>query len=113
MCGLCRIDVDQRTLCPKCFERPSAEGSLPSARTTFRDYGGLSSVSATAGCVVWFASVLLGPLAVYYGIKGLRQKKAMDETDGRVGVWIAMILGAAETIGGLVLIGFLIFGMTR
>jgi hypothetical protein len=113
MCSLCRIDVDNRTLCPKCFERLSAEGSLSSARTTFRDYGGLSSVTATAGCLLWFASIVLGPLAIYYGIKGLRQKKSMGEADGRVGVWIAMLLGTVETAAGVAFIGWLIWAAVR
>lgn len=113
MCSLCRIDVDNRTLCPKCFERLSAEGSISSTRTTFRDYGGLASVVATGGCLLWFASMVLGPLAIYYGVKGLRQKKSLGESDGIAGVWVAMILGAVETVAGFGLIGYLIFGAIR
>ena len=103
ICALCRIDVDGRTLCPTCFERLSTEGSLESTRTTFRDFPGLAGVAATIGCLgVAFFGVLLGPLAIYYAIKGLRQKKAMGESDGRVGLWLAILLGVAE-------IGFGIF----
>src|SRR5688500_12609221 len=65
MCALCRIDVDGRTLCPTCFDRLSTEGSLQSTRTTFRDYSGLASVSATAGCLLMILGLLFGPLTIY------------------------------------------------
>lgn len=104
MCALCRIDVDGRTLCPSCFERLSSEGSLESTRTTFRDYRGLSVVTVLAGMFLWFLSILLGPLAIYYASKGLQQKKQMAETDGRVGLWIAIVMGSMETIGGATLV---------
>lgn len=113
MCTLCRIDVDGRTLCPACFERLSAEGSIESTRTTFRDYSGLSSVTAVAGCLFGFLAIILGPLAVFYGVKALRQKKAMDESDGRIGIWAAMIIGGLQTIGGIALLGVIIMGLAK
>jgi hypothetical protein len=100
MCALCRIDVDGRTLCPTCFERLSTEGSLKSTQTSFRDYSGLAGVTATAGVLLWFLGLLFGPLAIYYASKGLKQKKAMDESDGKAGLWIAIVVGALEIVGG-------------
>ena len=107
MCGLCRIDVDGAVLCPPCFERRSAEGSIQSARTRFRDYDGLASVTATAGCLfsMMFLGILFGPLAIFYGVKALRQKKEFGETDGRTGVWIAMVIGIVEALVGIFMIG--------
>jgi hypothetical protein len=110
MCSLCRIDVDGRTLCPKCFERLSAEGAIGSTRTTFRDYRGLASATAVAGCLISILGFILGPLAIYYGVKALKQKKSMGETDGIAGIWVAMVIGGLVTAGGLFFIGFLIFG---
>ncbi len=111
MCALCRIDLDGRTLCPTCFERLSTEGTLESTRTTFRDYPGLASVTAVAGLLLWFATVLLGPLSIYYAVKGLRQKKQMGERDGRVGLWFAILLGSIEAAGGALLVGFIVYAM--
>ncbi len=107
MCDLCRIDVDGKTLCPTCFERLSSEGSLESTRTTFRDYPGLASLTATAGCLMSFIGILFGPLAIYYGVKGLKQKKAMGESDGKPGLWVAIVLGSIEIAASLFLLGSL------
>jgi hypothetical protein len=112
ICALCRIDVDNRTLCPGCFERLSSEGSLESTRTTFRDYPGLAGVTATLGCLGVLA-IVLGPLAIYYGVKALKQKKAMGEEDGLVVIWLAIVLGVVQLGVGLVFIGMLIFRMMK
>jgi hypothetical protein len=113
ICALCRIDVDNRTLCPVCFERLSSEGSLESTRTTFRDFPGLAGLSATAGCVLSFFAIVLGPLAIYYGVKALRQKREMGEEDGFAGIWLAILIGVAEVGVGLFLVGSLIVGMMK
>ncbi len=107
MCELCRIDVDGKTLCPTCFERLSSEGSLETTRTTFRDYPGLAGLTATFGCLISFLGVLFGPLAIYYGVKGLKQKKAMGESDGKTGLWVAIVLGSLEIAVSLIFIGSL------
>jgi len=113
ICALCRIDLDNRTLCPTCFERLSAEGSLESTRTTFRDYPGLAGVTATVGCLISALGFLFGPLAIYYGIKGLKQKKEMGESDGLVGLRVAIVIGSLESIGGALFMGFFIYGMLK
>jgi len=113
ICGLCQIDADGMSLCPACFDRLSAEGALESSRTKFRDFGGLASTSAAAGCLVYFLCVLFGPLAIYYGIKGLRQKKALGESEGIAGIWVAMALGLLETAAGVAFIGFMIVGLSQ
>jgi hypothetical protein len=99
MCGLCRIESDGLVLCPGCFDRLSAEGTLPSARISYRDYGRMAGSLAVLGLVLWFVGIVAGPAAVYYGIKGLRQKREMGEDEGRVGIWAAIVLGGLETAG--------------
>ena len=49
MCAVCRIDSDGLALCPGCFDRLSAEGQLPSARASYRDYGRMSGTLAVLG----------------------------------------------------------------
>jgi hypothetical protein len=110
MCALCRIDSDSLALCPGCFDRLSAEGALPSARVSYRDYGRMASTMAGVGIVVIFVGIIAGPAAVYYGMKGLRQKREMGETDGRAGVWLAIVLGALEAVGWLVVVALMVKG---
>ncbi len=113
MCALCRIDVDKRTLCPTCFERLSSEGALESTRTTFRDFPGLAGVTATFGCLMAALGILFGPLAIYYGVKALKQKKSMGENDGMVGIWAAIVLGGLECAAGIFFAGALIMAMVK
>ena len=113
MCSLCRIDLDGRTLCPTCFERLSSEGALESTRTTFRDYNGMASVTALFGCLLMILGILFGPLAIYYGVKGLKQKKAMGESDGLTGLWLAIVVGVVEAGVGVFFVFTFVKGMLR
>lgn len=99
MCGLCRIDSDGLVLCPGCFDRLSSEGALPSARIRYRDYGRVAGSLAVLGLVLWFVGFVAGPAAVFYGIKGLRQKRERGEDEGRAGIWAAIVLGGVEAAG--------------
>lgn len=103
MCDLCRIDVDGRTVCPGCFDRLAMSDELESTRTTFRDYGGMALVSALFGLffVALFVWVVFAPLSIYYGIKGMQQKKKLGETDGRLRIWISMTLALTDIVLGL------------
>jgi hypothetical protein len=104
MCGLCRIDTDGLVLCPACFDRLSAEGALPSAVVKYRDYSRLASTLAIASWLPIFIGPVAGPAAILYGVKGLRQKREMGDTDGVVGVWVAMVLGGLAAVGWIVLL---------
>jgi hypothetical protein len=100
MCDLCRIDADGMVLCPACFDRLSAEGALPSARTTFRDFGRMGVTLLVAG---FLFTVLAAPFtlgAVYAGVKELRQRKTLGEGSAvRAGVVIG--LGVLGTLGSV------------
>ena len=102
MCELCRIDADGLVLCPACFDRLSAEGTLASSRTTFRDYGRMGLTYGLAGVVVWFLAPLLGLGALYAGVQEIRQRRRLGE--GSLGrAWTAIVLGAIEVVGSVVL----------
>jgi hypothetical protein len=113
MCDLCRIDSDGQTLCPTCFDRLSAEGSLKSTRFTYRDYGRMAGSLAVLGLVITFVAIVAGPAAVYYGVKGLRQRREMGEGGAQVGIWAAIVLGGLETAGGALLLFFIFRGGMR
>jgi hypothetical protein len=100
MCDLCRIDADAMVLCPACFDRLSAEGALPSARTSFRDFGRMGTSLLLAGILFSFigAPFMLG--AVYAGAKELRQRKTLGEGSA-VRAWVVIVLGALGALGGV------------
>jgi len=100
MCDLCRIDTDAMILCPACFDRLSAEGALPSARTTFRDFGRMGWTLLLAGLLF---SILAAPFtlgAVYAGVKELGQRKTLGEGSA-VRAWVVIVLGVLGTLGSV------------
>jgi hypothetical protein len=104
MCALCRIDSDDLSLCPGCFERLSAEGALPSARTTYKDYGRMS-VHAFYLCILfWPLSIIAGPIAVWYGIVGLRASRQPGVNISRARCWVGIVFGALALLGSIGLI---------
>lgn len=104
MCGVCRIDADGMVLCPSCFDRLAAEGALPSARTSFRNYPGLAWLSGVAGFFLWFLWVAIGPLIVFYGVMGIRQKRSLKETDGVASLYVVILLGLTEFVLGILIL---------
>ena len=108
ICELCKIEADGKILCPPCFERLSAEGELPSAVVAFRDYGLVAQTWAMFGIVFGF---VFGPLALVYGLKGLKQKKRMGESRGVVWTYVCMVLGVLEFVVQVFLIVLLAMAM--
>ncbi len=102
MCDLCRIETDGQALCPGCFDRLSAEGALPSARLTFRDYGRMGTTLLLLGILLWPFAVLFGLGASYAGIQGLRQRKRLGEGSAGRG-WLSVGGGLLELAGGAAL----------
>jgi hypothetical protein len=113
MCSLCRIDADEMSLCPACFDRLSAEGALASTRTTFRDYSRQASTLALVGFPLMSMGALIGPAAVYYAIRALRDARARQENEGRARSWISLLAGLAETAVGGFMIYAIVGGMSR
>lgn len=75
ICSLCELDVDAAKYCPACFERLAQEGSIPSARVRFRDYGSLAVFSSFVGLLFSFILGLpIGVLTLYYVYKGFRTR---------------------------------------
>jgi hypothetical protein len=98
MCELCRIDADDLVLCPGCFDRLSAEGALPSARTTFRDYGRMGATLLLVALVFTLVGAPFALGAVYAGVKGLQQRKQMGEGSA-ARAWVVIALGVLH-VGG-------------
>jgi hypothetical protein len=109
MCALCRIETDGRVLCPACFERLADAGELPSLFTHYRDYGQLQVLLVVVGLFL-FTGPVAGPASIYYGMKGLEQKKSMGDASGRVRAWVLFVLGGAVTLGGLAVFASMVAG---
>jgi len=90
MCALCRIEADQKTYCPGCFDRLSAEGSLQSAVTRVKNYAGWAALCILGSFVC--VGLFTAPLGIFFCIKGLKDKKSRGETDGTVGLAMMLVL---------------------
>ena len=113
MCALCRIEADGKVLCAACFERLGSKGELASTRTRYRHYNGMSLHCALLGVTAfWFFAPVLGPIAIFTGLRGLRQGRELGETLGETGARVGIVLGGLEAVGGT--IGLLvIFGALK
>jgi hypothetical protein len=110
ICALCDMNLGTGSYCPACFDRVRAEDQLAPAKTRYRDYAGLARVMVVAGFLIWFLSVLFGPLGIYYASKGIKQRR--EAGDSVVGMYILMLIAIFELLGGLMLIGVMIAGIT-
>lgn len=102
MCQLCRIDSDGLTMCPGCFERLADEGMLPSARKSYRDYGRMASHAALLGFLLLSLGIIIGPFAIWFGIKGLRTRAQPGVHISKARCVISIVLGVIEIVVWLV-----------
>ena len=102
ICGLCRVDVEGRTLCAACFDQQSTAGALQSAVLTTPDWRNMTYTLTLAGFIPYLGA--LGSLgALYYGFRGVRAKKAAGEAGETTGMKIAMVLAVLQLVGIAVL----------
>jgi hypothetical protein len=115
ICALCDMNVGSGSLCPSCFDRVRAEGSLPTAARRIRDYQAMARVSAVAGLLFMFAFVgpLIGILSLVYQAKARGQRRRAGEKIWGAGPVIVMILSIVVLIGGTLIDGFLIYGLMQ
>jgi MFS family permease len=88
-----------------------AEGTLAGSATRYRNYAGMATLSAVAGVFCSFFALPFGALSLYYGRKGIKQRR--DEGRTIAGMVIVMIFGVLEILGGIALIGFFIWAMVQ
>ena len=110
MCPVCRIDADELALCPACFDRLSSEGALASTRTSFRDYGRQAWTVALAGLPLLALGAAIGPAAIYFGVRSLKQLREMGETTGRARALFAILAGTAEAGFGVFMVWAMVSG---
>lgn len=89
ICALCDLNVGAGSYCPSCFDRARTEGALT---TRYRNYATIAVSASVLGIFI----NLLGPFAIYYALKGMKQRQ--QEGVSRTGMVVALILGILETL---------------
>jgi len=98
ICALCRTPLNGKEYCPACFERILEEGreDVPAARQRF--FAGIAWMLALVGMMPT-VGLLLGPAALFCGIKGAREawSHKMPRTVKTIAI-LSIVLGALETL---------------
>jgi len=97
ICALCQIAIDERTLCPSCFERLDDAKELPSTQSWQRDTGGFGILTALGGFLFWPIGPILGLVAVFFGVKALREGAMPGLGGGRIKAVLALLFGLGTT----------------
>lgn len=105
ICSLCDMNTGHGSYCPSCFERIRTGNVQTEAN--YRDYASMAVTAAVAGLFCTFAPI--GALALYWGVKGVRQRRA--EGVGAAGVIVAMVVGGLQTLGFFVAIVMIVVGV--
>lgn len=106
ICTLCEMNVGGATYCPSCFDFTRNAGTLQGGGKRFRDF---ATMAVTAAVVGLFCAFPVAPFAVYWAIKGIRQRR--EEGTSAAGPIAALVLGILESVGVVVFISLMIVGM--
>lgn len=107
ICALCDMNVGEGSYCPSCFDRSHDQNAIAATQTRYRDYATMALSTAVIGLL---CSIFpFGAFAIYWGIKGIRQRR--EEGTGIAGPVVAIVLGSLQTLAIVVLIVMLIIGI--
>jgi hypothetical protein len=109
ICALCDMNVGEGSFCPTCFDRSRDQNPITGGATRYRDYATMSISAAVLSLVCGTALLPIGALALYWGVKGIRQRRA--EGTGIAGPVIAMVIGGLQIVALLVFFTLMIIGM--
>ncbi len=107
ICALCDMNTGDGSFCPSCHDRLGDQSAATGSPTRYRDYATMSISAAVFSLLC--SIVPFGAFALYWGVKGIRQRRA--EGTGIVGPVVAMIIGGLQILSFLVLITMGIIGM--
>ena len=111
ICSLCDMNVGAGSYCPSCFDRVRTEGTLKPVATRYRDWASIARLTAIIGLLFYFAYPVVGGLARYFSIKGMRQRR--EQGRSRIGMVIVMLIAIAEIVGGFALYGFFVWAIVK
>lgn len=93
ICALCEMNTGNGTFCPSCYQRARTE-TQQGGGTRYRDYASMAVSGLVFSLLCWWIPV--GPLVIYWGYKGIAQRKA--EGTRAVGPVVCMVLGVFATL---------------
>jgi hypothetical protein len=84
VCALCRVPIEDQSLCPACFERLAGQAEHPALRHVWRDDLRVAGGIALLGWLftVFSAGLILGPTTLYFAVRGWRRRRAAGEETG-------------------------------
>lgn len=105
ICNLCVTTVEGKDYCPKCFELLYARGALETSQRSFHTPSTALFLSLTALLFGWLQclGVVIGPVALYLGIRALIEINRRPELPGRGKAIAAIVIGSIGTITSIVI----------
>ncbi|HEX7833648.1 MAG TPA: hypothetical protein VF787_28605 [Thermoanaerobaculia bacterium] len=109
ICSLCEMNVGDGAMCPSCFQRARADGSLHGVAGRIRDYAQMAKLSMVfALLMIAIFGIPLGILAMVYARKAMKQRREVG--DGIAGMVGVMIVSALAVLGGITFVTFMVIG---
>jgi hypothetical protein len=95
-------------------EQNRTDASALDAIIPTNPFAAISCYTGVFSILCCFGGVLLGPIAIVFGILGLKKWKAQEssygETTSKIRIWIGIITGSIGTIGGIIAIIMAVLG---
>ncbi|HEY0141469.1 MAG TPA: hypothetical protein VGF48_11285 [Thermoanaerobaculia bacterium] len=109
ICSLCDMNVGDGSYCPSCFERVRADGTSRMAVTRYRDHAGIARLAVLAGFLFFCVAPLFSPLALWFGRKGIRQRR--EEGSSIAGMIVVMVVAVLELLASVAWYGSMIYSL--
>ncbi len=110
ICALCDMNIGTGSYCPACFDRMRAEGGLPTAARRYRDFTAMGRMCVFVGVLFWFF-VIFSALAVYFGIRGIKQRRELGRN--RLAPALVILIGLIELAGSVAMWGLMVYSLFR
>jgi hypothetical protein len=109
ICSLCDMNVGSGSFCPSCFSRLQKEGGLQEAAKSYLDYTLMGRSAIIIGIVMWPLAIVTGLLAMYYAVRGVKQRR--EKGRSVVGPLVLFIFGLGQFGTVAVFFGLMIWGL--
>jgi len=101
ICALCSIDLEGQQICPKCFDRAQEAAASTNSRL---NYNSLGFVISLVGLPMIALGMIIGPIAIYYCIRGGIRNARLKEDVSRIPGLLGVVLGLLETVVGIIIV---------
>lgn len=111
ICELCDLNLGEGSVCPSCFDRARADGTLKEATLRYRDHASMARVTVVFGFLLMgaFLGLPLGAAAMYYALKGIKQRR--EEGASTAGMIVIIFFAVLVMMGSVAFILLLIRGL--